>query len=327
MIDVKIGLESGGGGGGGGGLQSTDVPDNIVGSFDGRSRLEVVPGDGDLFGVAASEKYAIRVTANELTLVSSDGKTRSLALDPVRHKQYLWQSYATTISPSPGAPAYNANGIVSSGWPASNDFSAEVNTYLHTRFTMPASSAQQCGAWFTNHVACTPNAASTKGGFLFRFVVSPRFTTVHTTSRLFFGMYSKDPRVANEDFSATINHIGILLDPGDTNLCFSSRGPTGGTRQKITLGASFPGNLIDNSSTNRYLISLYCPRSIPNKCFVIVENLTTGATFSQVVSMTTGQDYPDPEKGLYALAYCNNGNGFVTAPGFGFETMQVITGV
>lgn len=327
MIGAKIGLESGGGGGGGGGLQSTDVPDNIVGSFDGRSRLEVVPGAGDLFNVAASEKYALRVTANELTLVSADGKTRSLALDPVRHKQYLWQSYATTISPSPGAPTFNNNGVVTSGWPATNDFSAEVNTYLHTRFATTAAFAQQCGAWFTTYLACTPNAASTKGGFLFRFVVSPRYAASHTTSRLFFGMYSKDPRVANEDFSATINHIGILLDQDDTNLCFSSRGPTGGTRQKITLGANFPGNLVDNSSTNRYLISLYCPRAIPNKCFVIVENLTTGATFSQVVSMTTGQDYPDPDKGLYAIAFCNNGSGVSTVPGFGFETMQVITGV
>lgn len=312
-------------------LTTAAVPTNARTEFDGSNYFTLRPTASDSYGDAATERLALQVTNHELRLfdpASTDQKVRVIALDRARHRFYGWYAgTSTNFNADVGTPTAASGGSSTASLPVSaTDFTAENDAVVYLRAYTAAASAQVGGYWVSTPLVSTPNSGKTTGGFLMRFIFSPRFTTVHTTSRLFVGVSGTDPRGANLDYGAMLNHAGVCLDQGDTNLCLSFRGPSGGTRQKIDLGTYFVGNYA-TASTKRYAFSFYFPRNLPNKCFVTAENLTDRVTSNHVVTLTTGQNYPDPTKGLNQTAYVNNGTGYLTAPGIGLETYQLIHGV
>lgn len=318
--------------GGGGGFPKTDVPLNVRTEFDGTTNnFTVRPISGDSYDNAAAERVAIKVTNHELRLydpASYDKKERIIALDRARHRFFAWYAgTSTNFNADIGTPTAAAGGSVTSSLPTSfTDFTVENDAVFYLRSYTAASSGAIAGFWASTPLVSTPKADKTTGGFLLRAVWSPRFTTVHTTSRTLIGLTASDPRGTNQDFGALLNHLGVCLDAGDTNYCLSFRGPSGGTRQKIDLGANFVGNYA-TAATNRYALSIYMPRNIPNKAFVTVENLTDRIFANYVVTLSTSFDYPDPTKGLNLCCYVNNGTGVTTVPGIGLESFQVIHGV
>lgn len=312
-------------------ITAAKVPTNARTEFDGSNYFTLRPTASDSYGDATAERLALQVTNHELRLfdpAATDQKVRIIALDRARHRFYAWYAgTSTSFNTDVGTPTAAAGGSATSSVPTSaTDFTVENDAVVYLRPYTALASAQVGGYWVSTPLVSTPNAGKTTGGFLFRSIFSPRFATVHTTSRVFVGVTASDPRGANQDYGALLNHVGVCLDQGDTNLCLSFRGPSGGTRQKIDLGAYFVGNYA-TASTKRYAFAFYFPRNLPNKCFVTAENLTDRVTSHHVVTLTTGQDYPDPTKGLNMAAYVNNGTGFVTSPGLGLETYQLIHGV
>ena len=307
------------------------VPTNARTEFDGSNYFTLRPTASDSYGDATAERLALQVTNHELRLfdpAATDQKVRIIALDRARHRFYAWfAGTSVSFNADVGTPTAASGGSATSNLPTSaTDFTVENDAVVYLRPYTALASAQIGGYWVSTPLVSTPNAGKTTGGFLFRAIFSPRFATVHTTSRVFVGVTATDPRSANQDYGALLNHVGVCLDQGDTNLCLSFRGPSGGTRQKIDLGAYFVGNYA-TASTKRYAFSFYFPRNLPNKCFVTAENLTDRVSSHHVVTLTTGQDYPDPTKGLNMTAYVNNGTGYVTSPGLGLETYQLIHGV